>query len=92
MGNYDFGYYDMGRMLDIMEDRFQEISRNRELLSDEEFMMDMFVEIENKVDPFAEYLDFMFTEKQSRCVGRSQLEKDKVLPYDELHTEIFYPT
>jgi hypothetical protein len=55
-------------------------------------MMDMFVEIANKVDPFAEYLDFMFTEKQSKRISRSQLENDKVLPYNKLSAEIFYPT
>ena len=69
LGNYGFGYYDMGKMLDVMEDRFDEISRNGDLLLNEDFMMIVFVEIVDKVDPFAEYLEFMFTEKQCKCVG-----------------------
>jgi hypothetical protein len=69
LGNYDFGYYEMGKLLDIMEDSFDEISRNGGPLLNEDFMMIVFVEIVDKVDPFAEYLEFMFTEKQCKCVG-----------------------
>ena len=35
----------MAKFLDVMEDRFVEISTNGELMLDEDFMMDMFVEI-----------------------------------------------
>ena len=91
LGNYDFSYYDMGKLLDIMEDRFEEISKKGELLLDEDFMMDMFLEIAEKVDPFATYLEFMFTEKQNRSVGGTNSEDGRVLPYDELRAELFYP-
>ena len=57
-----------------MEDRFEEISKNGELLLDEDFMMDMFLEIADKVDPFATYLEFMFTKKQSQIVGGTNSE------------------
>ena len=53
LGNYDFSYYDMGKLLDIMEDWFEEISKKGDLLLDEDFMMDMFLEIAEKLDPFA---------------------------------------
>jgi hypothetical protein len=49
-GDYDFSYYDVGKLWDIMEDWFDEISRNRELLLDMEYIMDMFAEIANKRD------------------------------------------
>ena len=58
---------------------------------DEDFMMDMFLEIADKVDPFATCLEFMFTEKQSQSVGGTNSEDGPVLPYDELHTKLFYP-
>ena len=51
----------MGKLLDLMEDRFEEISKKGELLLDEDFMMDMLLEIADKVDPCATYLEFMFT-------------------------------
>ncbi len=81
----------MGTLLDIMEDRFEEISKKGELLLDEDFMMDMFLGIADKVDPFATYLEFMFTEKQCQSVGRTNSEDGRVLPYDELCAELFYP-
>jgi hypothetical protein len=65
LGNYDFIYYDIGKLLDIMENWFEEISKKGELLLNESFMMHMFLEIADQVDPFATYLEFMFTEKQS---------------------------
>ena len=34
----------------------------------------------------------MFTEKQSKHIEGCQPENDKVLPYDELQAELFYPT
>jgi len=43
------------------------------------------------VDPFATYLEFMFTEKHSGSVGGTNSEDGQVLPYDELRAELFYP-
>jgi hypothetical protein len=40
-------------------------------MMNEDYMMDMFYSIPIKVDPFAEYLEFMFTEKQSKLVPGS---------------------
>ena len=82
----------MAKLFYIMEDRFVEISTNGELMLDEGFMMDMFVEITNKVDAFAKYLEFMFTEKQIKQIGGCTPENDKVLPYDKLQAELCYPT
>jgi hypothetical protein len=90
-GNYDFSYYHMGKLLGTVEDWFEEISKKRELLLDEDFIKDMFMEIADKVDPFATYLEFMFTEKESRIVGGMNSEDGKVLPYDELRAKLFYP-
>ena len=42
----------MGMALDAMEAAFQEIVDNGELLFDEDFMMNIFSEISNAVDPF----------------------------------------
>ena len=80
----------MAKLLDIMEDRFVEISINGKLMLDEDFMMALFVEIADKVDLFAKYVEFMFTEKQNKGIGGCQPKNDKVLLYDEL-PKLFYP-
>ena len=84
LGQYGFSYYDMGSVLDLMEDRFEEISSDGSLMMNEDYMMDMFSSIAIKVDPFAEYLEFMFTEKQSKPVAGCKSNDEKNLPYDEL--------
>ncbi len=63
LGQYGFSYYDVGSVLDLMEDRFEEISSDGSLMMNEDYMMDMFSPIAIKVDPFAVYLELMFTEK-----------------------------
>ena len=68
----------------LIEDRFEEISENGSLMLNEDYMMDMFSSIAIKVDPFAEYLEFMFTEKQSKPVTGCKSNDEKILPYDEL--------
>ena len=78
LGDYNFSYYNMGKLLIIMEDRFVEISTNGELMLDEKFMMDMFVGIADKVD--------------SKHIGGCKPENDKLLLNDELHAKLFYPT
>ena len=42
LANHDFGYFDMGRVLDLMEDAFIKIADDGELFLDEEFMMNIF--------------------------------------------------
>ena len=54
-------------------------------------MMNMFKPITDTVTPLDEYLTMMFEEKQGNVLS-SRLEEDKVLPYDLLHAELFYPT
>ena len=53
--------------------------------------MDMFFSIADRVDPFKDYLDFMFTQKLSKQVDGSSSIEDKVLPF-VLRVELFYPT
>ncbi len=61
----------MGTMLDLMEECFEGIVEDGMLMLDESYMMDMFSSIADKVDPFKDYLDFMFTQKLSKRVNGS---------------------
>jgi hypothetical protein len=45
LSNYDFGYYDMGRTLDIVETAFMKIIDDPSKFLDEDFMMGLFSEI-----------------------------------------------
>jgi hypothetical protein len=84
LNQYGFSYYDMGSVLDLMEDRVEEISSDSSLIENEDYMMDMLSSIAVNVDPFAEYLEFMFTEKQSKPVAGSKSDDENILPYDKL--------
>ena len=53
-----------------MEDCFQEIANDGALILNKDHMMDMFLEVPNAADPFANYLDFMFTDKLSKQITR----------------------
>ena len=62
--DYNFGYYDMGKALDLMERAFESILNNGCLIYDQDFMMDsIFAKISKTVDPFREYLNYMWEEK-----------------------------
>jgi hypothetical protein len=86
-----FGYYDMGRTLDIVETAFMKIIDDPSKFLDVDFMMGLFSEIFAQVDPFKAYLEYMFEEKLSNIVENSKLDDDKVVPYDNIHAAVFYP-
>jgi hypothetical protein len=80
-----------GTALDLMETMFNAVLDNGELVFDEDFMMtQMFSSISKQVDPFREYLQYMFEEKWGQAINRS--ENEKVLAYDELRAALFYPS
>ncbi len=87
----DFGVFDMGHTVDLMESAFENIVLDGSMLLDKEFMMDDVKPIVTKVDAFSGYLQYIFEQKESFIVG-SRKSKDKWLPFDELQAELFYPT
>ena len=87
IGDEGFAALDMGKVLDLMEDAFIQISRDGKLLLDEDFMMNIFASISEKVPSFADYLAHMFEERESRVPG----SKKKLIPLDLIRAELFYP-
>ena len=65
--------------------------RRRELILNEDYMMNIFKPIRDTVTPRDEYLTMMFEEKRGNVLS-SRLEEEKVLPYDILRAELLYPT
>ncbi len=81
----------MGQTVDLMGEAFEKIANDGEMMLDEEFMMNIFEPIVDQVEPFAEYLEFIFENKEGHALG-SREKADKWLSFDELHAELFFPT
>ena len=56
LADHDFGYFDMGRVLDLMEDAFIKIADDGELFLDEEFMMNIFSPLAERVNHSKSFL------------------------------------
>ena len=72
----------MGKALDLMERAFVSIIDNRELMLNEDFMMnELFSDIaKTAVNPFKTYLEYMFEEN----LGNNGLSGNILLPWDLL--------
>ncbi len=81
----------MGQTVDLMEEAFEKIANDGEMMLDKEFIMNMFEPIVDQVEPFAEYLEFTFENKEGHALG-SREKAIKWLPFDELRTELFFPS
>ena len=66
----------MGRTVDLMEEAFEKIANDGEMMLVEEFMMNIFEPIVDQVEPFAEYLEFIFENKEGHALG-SREKADK---------------
>ncbi len=75
----------------MIEEAFEKIANDGEMMLDEEFMMNIFEPIVDQVEPFAEYLEFIFENKEGHAL-RSREKANKWLPSDELCAELFFPT
>jgi hypothetical protein len=90
LATYNFGMHDMARVADMLEKAMEVVVSDGSKFLDEDFIMNIFQDITKQVDPFKDYLAFIFEEKQSYPVG-SRSEEDAVLPFDQLRAELFYP-
>jgi hypothetical protein len=61
------------------------------MLLNEDFMMNIFQPIVNQVEPFAEYLKFIFEKKEAHALG-SQDNNDNWFPFIEMRAEFFFPS
>jgi hypothetical protein len=79
-----------GTTVDLMEDAFEKIACDGEMLLNEEYQ-NIFQPIVNQVELFAEYLEFIFEKKVAHALG-SQDNNDNWLLFDELCAESFFPS
>ena len=90
LAKFGFGLHDMARVADMLETAMEVVANDGSKMLDEDFIMNIFQDIVDQVDPFKEYLDFIFEEKQSYPVG-SRSKDNALLSFDQLHAELFYP-
>jgi hypothetical protein len=81
----------MGDVVD-MEDAMEEIAGDGKLMLNDDFVMNVFSKFQEKIDPFDEYLMFLFEEKLMNPIGGSTSVDDKMIPFDLMRAELFYPT
>ena len=90
LAEFKFGLHDMSRVADMLEKAMEEVASDGLKFLDDDFIMNIFNEIVEQVDPFEEYLNYIFEEQQSYPVG-SRDKDDAMLPFDQLRAELFYP-
>ena len=90
---YDCSTHSMGKVIDALHDAMIKIEEDGSLFLDEEFMNGIFHSIHTDDDgnsvplpPLVEAMEYQYERKQTNAIDGS-----KVLPYDQLNTELFYP-
>ncbi len=91
LAQFQFGVWDTGQIVDLMEETFENIANDGERRLDEQFMMNICEPIVNQIDPFAEYLECIFEKKVAHelCTRDKHM---KWLSFEELQAELFFPT
>ena len=67
--NYGFGVADIPNAVDLTEEAFAEITKEGNLMLDDDFTMNIFELLAKKINPFKEYSTYMFEEQQICPVG-----------------------
>ena len=81
----------MPKAVEFMDKAFGEITKDRNLMLDDDFTMNIFEPLARKIKPFKQYLTYIFEERQIYPV-EPQAEEEKLYPYDLLRNELYLPT
>ena len=87
----------MGKVVDLLEKKLIEISREPKKFLDYNFMIvNFFNEIKNEVEPLKEFLINTFEEKTRATIKKANntavnYNNSKVIPYRKVVDELFYP-
>ena len=90
---YDWSSRSMGKAIDALHDALVEIEKDGSKFLDEDFMNEIFSKIYTNKDgqgvplePLVDAMEYQFEKKQTPA-----LDGSKVLPFDQLNAELFYP-
>jgi hypothetical protein len=90
--DYDWGPMLMSRVIDTLYDKMKTISERMNLIEDDSFMMNIFEEYLEELQPFKEYWSLMFEKKRMSVVVWSSKDGSKVVHMERLRAELFSPT
>ena len=93
----DWSIRSMGKVIDLLEKAMIKISNDGSIMLCEAHMMSIFQPLIDTIPEFAEFVEFMFEHKESPTIIKNEsnltdFNNSKVLPYDLLRAELFYPT
>ena len=90
---YDWSARSMGKAIDALYEAMVEVEKDGSKFLDEDFMSDIFGKIytddqgnDVPLEPLVDAMKYQFEEKQTNT-----LDGSKVLPFDILNAELFYP-
>ena len=86
----------MGKAINLLKTALIAIVDDGNLMLKDDFMMSIFKLIADKVPDFEEHLDYMLEQNETPTITKHQsnineFNNSKVLPYDLLRAELFYP-
>ena len=88
LGKYNWGARSMGRVLDILEEKMDEIEQDHLLVLSKDYMMGLFSELMDELPPFREFWEHKFEKQQMSVVSQTNT---KVVHMARLRDELFHP-
>ena len=64
LGQYGWSVRSMGRMLDTLENSLVKVQEDPTLFTNEDYILNMFNEYRVEIDPFNEYLKYVYENKK----------------------------
>ena len=92
IAEWDFGVLDMGDVVDTLKVAMEEIAGDGKLMLNEDLIVNIFSKFQEKIDPFNKYFTYIFEKKLSNPIGWMTSVDNKVIPFNLLRAELFYPT
>ena len=90
---YDWSARSMGKAIDALDEAMAEVEKDGSKFLDEDFMNNIFAKIytdeegnDVPLEPLVDAMRYQFEEKQT-----PRIDGSKVLPFDTLNAELFYP-
>ena len=93
----NFSVRSMGRTIDMLEKTMSDIVNDGSRMLSELFMCGIWTELLVEIPAFKLYMTYLFEEKQKPTINNNQSNlpdfiDSKVLPFDLLRAELFYPS
>ena len=78
----------MGRVVDILEQKLEELTQDVNLILNKRYMIGIVEDLEEELPPFKDFLKYLYEKKTMQTVNKS---KTKEVQMPLLRDEIFHP-